>query len=60
MSLPPDTQSALEELDRRGPQHFRNAEKPPANQYEGCFIYVIDAPLGSRMQYSDGTNWNPV
>lgn len=37
-----------------------NASKPDVVQYEGRFIYVKDALVGLRMQYSDGTNWNSI
>jgi hypothetical protein len=41
-------------------QTFTTAGRPPAQQHPGGMIFVMDAPAGSKMQYSDGANWVPA
>jgi hypothetical protein len=36
---------------------YATADLPDATEWEGGAVYVSDASAGSKLQYSDGTNW---
>jgi hypothetical protein len=42
------------------PPRYLTADRPDPTLKEGLVIYVPDGAAGAKLQYSDGTAWQPA